>query len=329
MMNMKTTLIGGLVAAGLAIGTAHAGGAVSVDPKLPDYQRTSGVSGNLSSVGSDTLNNLMTLWAEAFQGHYPAVNVQIQGAGTSTAPPALTEGTSNFGPMSRAMRQGEIQAFEERHGYAPTLVRVAIDTIAVYVHRDNPIEGLTIPQVDAIFSSNRRCGAPNDITRWGQVGLTGAWANRDFTVYSRNAVSGTYGYFRQHALCDGDFKASINEQPGSASVVQGVSESINGIGYSGIGYITSGVRAVPLTKEANANGKYFAPTAENAASGDYPLSRFLYVYVNKHPTRGLAPLEREFLKLVLSKQGQEVVVRDGYIPLPASLIERQMKELGL
>jgi phosphate transport system substrate-binding protein len=253
--------------------------------------------------------------------------VQIQGAGTSTAPPAVTEGTANFGPMSRVMRQSEVQAFEQRHGYPPTLIPVAIDTIAVYVNRDNPIEGLTIKQVDAIFSATRRCGGGENITRWGQVGLTGAWANRDFTLYSRNAVSGTYGYFKQHALCDGDFKPSINEQPGSASVVQGLTESLNGIGYSGIGYITSGVRAVPLTK--NDSGPFYEASAENAASGDYPLSRFLYIAVNKHPNQPLPPMEREFIKLVLSKQGQEVVVRDGYIPLPAAVAERELKKLGL
>jgi phosphate transport system substrate-binding protein len=327
MMNLKTVLIGGLVAAGLAIGTAQAGGAVSVDPKLPDYKRTSGISGNLTSIGSDTLNNMMTLWAEGFQGEYPNVNIQVQGAGSSTAPPAVTEGTANLGPMSRAMKQGEIQAFEQKHGYPPTEVRVAIDMLAVYVHRDNPIEGMSIPQVDAVFSSTRRCGGAGDITRWGQLGLTGAWANRDFALYSRNAVSGTYGYFKEKALCDGDFKASINEQPGSASVVQGVSESINGIGYSGIGYMTSGVRAVPLSREDG--GKFIPASAEYAATGEYPMARFLYVYVNKHPTRGLSPLEREFLKMVLSKQGQEVVVRDGYIPLPAAAAEQQLKNLGI
>lgn len=318
-MAWKTGLLAAVAAVALTVSSAEA--------DMPEYTATSGISGNLSSVGSDTLNNLMTLWAETFQGFYPNVNVQIQGAGTSTAPPALTEGTANFGPMSRAMRDGEIQAFEERHGYAPTLVRVGIDTIAVFVHRDNPIEGLTIAQVDSIFSATRRCGYPNDITRWGQLGLTDAWANRDFTLYSRNAVSGTYGYFRQHALCDGDFKDSINEQPGSASVVQGVAETIGGIGYSGIGYQTSGVRVVPLARE---EGMPFAPAdAEHAADGSYPLARFLYVYVNKHPTDGLAPLEAEFLKLVNSKQGQDVVVRDGFIPLPASLVNRQREELGL
>lgn len=298
---------------------------VAVDPKLPEYQRASGVSGNLSSVGSDTLNNLMTLWAEAFRNVYPNVNVQIQGAGTSTAPPALTEGTSNFGPMSRAMRAGEIQAFEQRHGYPPTIMRVAVDMLAVYVHRDNPIEGLTLEQVDAVFSSTRRCGGASDITRWGQLGLTGAWANRDFTLYSRNAVSGTYGYFKQIALCDGDFKASINEQPGSASVVQGVSETINGIGYSGIGYITSGVRAVPLAPQHG--GPAYAPVADNA--DNYPLARFLYVAVNLHPQRGLQPLEREFAKLVFSRQGQEVVVRDGFIPLSAAMARSELQKLGI
>jgi phosphate transport system substrate-binding protein len=298
-----------------------------VDPAIPGYTRASGVSGNLSSVGSDTLNNLMTLWSEDFRGHYPNVNIQVQGAGTSTAPPALTEGTSNFGPMSRAMRQTETQAFEKRHGYPPTLVPVAVDVLAVYVHRDNPIQGLTIQQVDAIFSSTRRCGGPADITRWGQLGMTGAWANRDFTLYSRNAVSGTYGFFKENALCDGDFKPSINEQPGSASVVQGVTNSINGIGYSGIGYITPGVRAIPLSRK---QGEPFKEaSATNAADGSYPLARFLYLAVNKHPNRPLSPLEAEFLKMVLSKPGQEAVVRDGYIPLPLAVVQRERKTLGL
>ncbi len=298
-----------------------------VDPSLPDYVRASGVSGNLSSIGSDTLNNLMTLWAEEFAKFYPNVNVQIQGAGSSTAPPALTEGTAMLAPMSRPMRQSEIQEFEARFGYQPTELPVAIDMLAVYVNRDNPITSLSLPQVDAIFSATRRCGAPADIQRWGDLGLTGAWENRDFTLYSRNAVSGTYGFFKDNALCGGDFKSSINEQPGSSSVVQGVTESINGIGYSGIGYRTSGVRAVPLSADAGA--EVFEATAENGISGDYPLSRFLLVYINKHPNRELDPVTREFIKMVYSKQGQEVVDRDGYVPLPAPVIERVLVQLGI
>lgn len=292
-----------------------------VDPALPDYQKVSGVSGNLSSIGSDTLNNLMTLWAEDFKRTYPSVNIQIQGAGSSTAPPALTEGTANFGPMSRNMKDQEIEAFERRHGYKPTAVPVAIDALAIFVHKDNPIEGLTIPEVDAIFSSTRSCNHPEGITRWGQLGLSGPWTDRSIQLFGRNSVSGTYGYFKKNALCGGDFRNNVNEQPGSASVVQAVSASLNGIGYSGIGYQTSSVRTVPLSRNQGQN--YIEATAENAVQGDYPLSRFLYVYVNKAPNEPLPPLEREFLKMVLSKQGQRTVIRDGYIALPAQVANRE------
>jgi phosphate transport system substrate-binding protein len=304
---------------------ANAMAAQHIDPKLPTYKPTSGVSGNLSSVGSDTLANLMTLWAEEFKRAYPNVNIQIQAAGSSTAPPALTEHTSNIGPMSRKMKSKEEEAFEKKHGYKATPIRVAIDALAVYVHKDNPIKGLAIPEVDAIFSSTRKCGHGSDITQWGQVGLTGAWKNRDIQIYGRNSVSGTYGYFKKKALCKGDYKNTVNEQPGSASVVQSVSVSLNGIGYSGIGYKTSGVKAVALTKKPG--DPYIDASPENAASGKYPLSRYLYIYVNKHPNKPLPPLEREFIKLVLSKTGQQVVIKDGYIPLPDSVVEKELAKL--
>lgn len=294
-----------------------------LDPDLRDYKIASGVSGNLSSIGSDTLANLMTLWAEEFKRAYPNVNIQIQAAGSSTAPTALVEGTANFGPMSREMRDQEIEAFEIRHGYKPTAVPVAIDALAVYVHKDNPITAMTIAEVDAVFSSTRKCGAADVVSKWGQLGLGGAWENRDLQLFGRNSVSGTYGYFKSVALCKGDFKNSVNEQPGSASVVQGVTKSLNGIGYSGIGYRTSGVRSVAIA--AREGGDYIAATPENAISGEYPLGRFLFVYVNKAPNDPLAPLERAFMKMVLSKEGQEVVIKDGYIPLPAKVAQKQIE----
>lgn len=318
-----------LIAAMGVLAASLVGGQVAaeskVDPALPVYAKASGVSGNLSSVGSDTLANLMTLWAEAFKRQYPNVNIQVQAAGSSTAPPALTEGTSNLGPMSRKMKSGEIESFEKKYGYKPTPIRVAIDALAVYVHKDNPIKGLYLPQVDAIFSTTRKCGYPEDATRWGQVGLEGEWANRDIQLFGRNSVSGTYGYFKTHALCKGDFKNNVNEQPGSASVVQGVTASLNGIGYSGIGYKTSGVKAVPLAKKPG--DRFVEATPENAVAGKYPLARFLYIYVNKHPNQPLPPLEREFIKLVLSTTGQETVVKDGYVPLPASLVSKELAKL--
>jgi phosphate transport system substrate-binding protein len=308
-----------------AVAAAPLASAAEQATELPSYTRVSGVSGNLSSIGSDTLANLMTLWTEAFKREYPNVNIQVQAAGSSTAPLALTEGTANFGPMSRAMTDKEIQEFETRHGYKPTAFRVAIDALAVYVHKDNPLESLTIPQVDAIFSVTRRCGGPADISKWDQVGLTGSWVGRPMQLYGRNSVSGTYGYFKQEALCSGDFKNGVNEQPGSASVVQSVSASLNGIGYSGIGYVTSSVKALPLA--AREGDEPVAANAQNAVDGSYPLSRFLYVYVNKRPGERLSPIEEEFLKLVLSKEGQDIVAKDGYVALNARLAERELRKL--
>ena len=292
-----------------------------LDPNLPAYTKASGVSGNLSSVGSDTLANLMTLWAEEFKRNYPNVNVQIQAAGSSTAPPALTEGTSNIGPMSRKMKDKEIASFEKKFGYKPTAIPVAIDALAVFVHKDNPVKGMSIAEVDAIFSSTRKCGGEKEISKWGDLGLSGAIAGQDVQIYGRNSVSGTYGYFKKKALCKGDYKSSVNEQPGSASVVQSVSTSLNGIGYSGIGYKTSSVKAVALAKKGT---DYVEATPDNAVTGKYPLSRFLYVYVNKKPNQPLAPLEREFITMVVSKIGQEVVVKDGYIPLPAKVVAKTL-----
>jgi len=314
-----------VAALGLAAGFVAGSAAATVDTALPDYKASSGVTGNFSSVGSDTLNNLMTLWAEDFKRLYPSVNIQIQGAGSSTAPPALTEGTANFGPMSRSMKDQEIQAFEQKYGYKPTAIGVAIDALAVFVNKDNPIKGLSISQADAIFSATRKCGAAKDAKRWGDVGLTGDWVSKPIQLYGRNSVSGTYGYFKEHALCKGDFKNNVNEQPGSASVVQSVATGLNAIGYSGIGYKTSGVRAVPLSKVDG--GELEEATEANAISGKYPLARVLYVYVNKAPNKPLAPMELEFLKMVLSKKGQQVVEKDGYIPLPAKLAEKELAKI--
>lgn len=315
----RTSIAAMLLSSSMALAQAEAAG------ELPEYERVSGVSGTLSSIGSDTLANLMTLWTEEFKRQYPNVTIQVQAAGSSTAPPALTEGTASFGPMSRAMKDKEIEAFETRHGYKPTAVRVAIDALAVYVHKDNPIESLTIPEVDAMFSVTRRCGADAEISRWGDLGLAGSWASRPIQLYGRNSVSGTYGYFKETALCSGDFKNTVNEQPGSASVVQAVSTSLNSVGYSGIGYLTSGVKAVPLAQYADAPAVEATP--DNAVSGEYPLARYLYIYVNKRPGTPLQPLEREFLKMVLSKSGQEVVGKDGYVPMTPRLVSRELRKL--
>jgi len=297
--------------------------AVKVDASIPSYSKTSGVSGNLSSVGSDTLNNLMTLWAEGYKKEYPNIRIQIEGKGSSTAPPALIQGTSQLGPMSRLMKAEEIDAFEKKYGYKPTAVRVAVDGLAVFVNKDNPVKGLTLQQVDGIFSKGHACGG-KAINTWGQAGVA-EWANQPISLYGRNSASGTYGYFKEHALCKGDYRDTVKEQPGSASVVQGVTEDKFAVGYSGVGYKTSGVRAVPLA--AKAGGQYVEDSAENILSGKYPIARFLYVYVNKAPNKPFDPMVREFVKYVLSQQGQTTVVKDGFIPLPAKIVQEELAKL--
>ena len=297
---------------------------VQVDPAIPAYTQVSGISGNLNSVGSDTLNNLMALWAEGFRKEYPNVNIQIEGKGSSTAPPALIAGTSQLGPMSREMKNSEIDEFEKKFGYKPTAIRVAIDALAIFVNKDNPIEGLTLTQVDGAFSSTRKSGGP-DIATWGQLGLKGEWENRPISLFGRNSASGTYGYFKDHAIGKGDLKNTVKEQPGSSGVIQGITSDIGGIGYSGIGYITSGVRAVPL---ALAPGKFIEANYENCLNGDYPLARFLYVYINHKPGTPLEPLTTEFLKYVLSKAGQEVAVKDGYYPIPKDIVDEILQTVN-
>lgn len=298
---------------------------IEVDKDLKSYEKTSGVTGTLNSIGSDTLNNLMTLWAEGFKAQYPNVNIQIEGKGSSTAPPALIEGTAQLGPMSREMKASEIDAFEKKYGYKPTEIKVAIDALAVFVHKDNPIKGLSMQQVDSIFSSTYKAGG-KDITKWGELGMEGAWAARPISLYGRNSASGTYGFFKEVALAKGDFKATVKEQPGSSSVVQGIGGDLAGIGYSGIGYKTSEVRALPVASKDGAD--YVPADYENCLDGDYPLARFLYIYLNKKPGAPADKLVEEFIKFVQSTHGQNVVVKDGYFPMPAKIAEEETSKVS-
>ncbi len=335
---MKTTAILCLsfaaLAASNALGQAASAAApssqaanVKLDPAFPAYKATQGVSGAIKSVGSDTMNNLMTLWGEGFKIAYPNVTIEVEGKGSSTAPPALIAGTATFGPMSRSMKDKEVDDFEKAFGYKPLAVETSIDMLAVYVHKDNPIASLTLQQVDAIFSGTRKGGLEKDIKTWGELGLTGEWADKPISLYGRNSASGTYGYFKEHALFKGDFKNTVKEQPGSSSVVQGVASDRYAIGYSGIGYKTADVLALPLA--ADAKSKPIAATPENAYTGEYPLARFLYLYLNVKPNTKLDPLRREFISYLYSKNGQEQVIKDGFYPVTVAIAKRNLEKVGL
>ena len=260
-----------LSAVALAVNVVVATSAIALDQSLPAYRPVSGLSGSIKSVGSDTLGHEMTLWAKAFGSLYPDVKLHIEAAGSATAPGALLEGASQFGPMSRPMTAEESAAFEAKYGYKLSRFRVAVDALAVYVNKDNPIPCLTLPQVSEIFSSNRKAPGSVNIRTWGDLGLTGDWAGRPIALYSRNTLSGTYEYFRETALYGGDYKPGIKLLPGSEAVIQNVADDKFAIGYSGIGYKTDGVRTVPLAS-------YYGGTCDDAAveptlSGKNPIAR--------------------------------------------------------
>ena len=300
-----------------------------IDPDLPAYRTSPGVSGSIKSVGSDTMNNLMTLWAEGFQRYYPNVRAEIEGKGSSTAPPALIAGTATFGPMSRDMKSSEVDAFDAKYGYKPVLLPAAIDMLAVYVHRDNPTERLTLAQLDAIYSPHRKGGFPRSIRKWGHpaLGLVDEWKHRSISLYGRNAASGTYAYFKENALFGGDYRDSVIELPGSSSVVQAIAADKYAIGYSGIGFATAGVRTVPLALDDASPA--VPPRPQFALTGEYPLARFLWVAVNYKPGSELDPLRKEFIKYIYSLPGQSDVVKDGYFPVSREIADKALKSVGL
>lgn len=306
----------------LALPVMHAAARqVTIDPELPVYRATSAVSGSVKSIGSDTMNNLMTLWGEEFKVFYPSAQIEIEGKGSSTAPTALIEGQAHFGPMSRPMKSTEVDQFEAKFGYEPVALRAGIDALAVFVHRDCPLDEISIEQLTAVFSVSGR-----DMT-WGDLGVTNPdWRARPISLYGRNSASGTYGFFKSVALQGNDFKANVKEQPGSSAVVQGVATDRFSMGYSGVGYATADVKMLRVSVDG---GEAVPPTAEYANTGEYPLARFLYVYVNADPIKGLDPLRAEFVKLMFSRQGQEVVIKDGYFPISAQVAREDLQACGI
>jgi phosphate transport system substrate-binding protein len=301
--------------------------AFALDQNLPAYQPVAGISGQLKSVGSDTLDHEMQLWAKGFEKIYPDVKIEIEGKGSATAPAALLEGVSQFGPMSRFMTAEETDAFEKKFGYKVTAFPVAMDALAVYVNKDNPIKCLSMVEVDRIFSSTRKGSGGRSIDTWGDVGLTGEWATKPISIYGRNTISGTYEFFRQLVLYGGEYKPEVKQQVGSETVVQGVAGDKFAIGYSGIGYKTDGVRAVPLGIASSLN--CHGTSEEETRSGKYPIARFLYIYLNKKPNEALDPLRGEFIKFILSKDGQSLTEQGGYYPITNEMREAELKKLGL
>ena len=290
---------------------------------LPTYQIATGVSGNLYAIGSDTMVEVMTYWAEAFRAQYPDVSITLDEKGSNTAPPALLSGESNLAPMSRPMTAGEISAFTSRYGYPPTEVIVAIDALSVFVHRENPLQGLTLQQVERLFSAIPR-SAQQRLTSWDQL-PTSKLERAAIKLYGRNPLSGTYSYFKKNVLHGDDFAPELQELPTSKELIDSIATDTFGIAYCGISYQNSGVRTVPIGATDN---NYYPPTVENCLNDKYPIARKLYIYINKSPHVALPSAIREFLRFALSRSGQEVVISSGLSSLPLKHVTASLQLLG-
>ncbi|MEG3079146.1 phosphate ABC transporter substrate-binding protein [Halomonas sp. 5021] len=278
------------------------------------------VSGTLGAVGSDTMAGLMLRWGEALTTQYPEINVQFQASGSASAPPALLAGTTRIGPMSRRMTHEERNAFIERYGYPPLELRVARDALIVIVHRHNPLSAISRQDVDAVFSTTQACGGEQSIARWETLTQDATAPSGRIALHGRNMASGTYGLFRQRALCDGEFRPDISEYMGASAVVAAVGESYRAMGYSGHNHLTPSVKALSLT---TTQGNAVPPSETAIQSGDYPLSRYLYIYVNLPPDESLPAAERAFLDLIMSTEGQKITRASGFVPLPLDDLEAQ------
>jgi phosphate transport system substrate-binding protein len=326
-MLVRREVLGVLAAVVVAVLPNPIQAQVKVDPKLPEFKAVQGVSGNLKIVGSDTMKTEMGLLSEGFAKFYPNVRFEIEGKGSATAPPALLDGTSQFAPMSRGMKAKEVDDFKKKYGYPPVALPTSIDMLEVYVHKDNPIKGLTLQQVDAVFSRTRKGGYAKAINTWGDLGLKGEWADKPITLYGRNKISGTNKFFLEHALFNGAFRDEVKEQLGSDAVVEHVANDKYAIGYSGMGSKSAGVKSLPLALDIKS--QYIAPEPENAYSGDYPLTRMLLLYAIQRPGTELDPLRREFIRYLYSQQGQSDVLRSGFLPLGSHIATRALASVEL
>lgn len=290
---------------------------------LPPYLRRAAVSGLLGSTGSDTMNNLMTLWAEAFQRLHPGMDIQVEGKGSSTGPAALLSGTAQLAPMSRPMKAEEVSRLRKRHGRAPLGIPVALDALAVFVHRAHPLDSLDLDRLGAAFAAG---AGPLPVETWGDLGVTGPLARRFIRLYGRNSASGTSGFFRERVLGNRYFKDRVQEQMGSGALIAALARDPLGLGYCGIGYRTSGVKTLALKRDPASPA--LLPGHAALRSGLYPLSRNLFIYVLKPRGGSLDPRTEEFLRFILSRDGQEIAAREGYLPLTPAALEAALAALA-
>ncbi len=295
-----------------------------VDPQIPSYVAQETVSGKLEIAGSETMKPLIDAWMRDLTRRHPGLKPVVASAGSETGLEAILQHRTGIAAMSRRMSTDEISAFVKEYGFEPTEVPVANDALAVFVHKDNPITGLSLEELDAMFCRERQRGLSYDIDSWGLVGLMDEWFEAPIRLYGRNGKSGTSALFRDEVCKGGTFRPRLVDAPGSASVVLDVVKDPQGIGFSAIGYKTSMVRPVPIAMVKG--GRYVEPTFHSVMDGSYPLERHLYLYIAKPPKTPPAPALKELVRFALSQQGQQLALDHGYFPLSPMEITRLLSK---
>lgn len=306
----------------LAVGLS----AIAVADELPEYQPGSLGKTSLSSVGSDSMADLVDLWAAEFNKFHPQTKVQVVSRGSATAPAALIEGTADVGPMARPMKSVELEKFKRSYGFEPTQIRTAMAGVAIYVSKSNPIKSISFEQLDALYSKSMNRGAKAEIASWQDLGVNLGVSKNDVMLLGAGLSSFARSFFRQQVLMLGDFSSDVTMTADTASMLETISLNDNAIGFGAVlDEIPEGVRLLPVSRSGD--GKAVLPTKTALRNGDYPLGRFLNVYIVREPGKEIDPETKEFLRFVLSKNGQAIVAEEGLLPLPVSIAKQELAKL--
>jgi phosphate transport system substrate-binding protein len=294
--------------------------ATELDNTLPDYRRSVEVSGKLRSVGSSALTQMLNRWAEDFKRVHPAFELEVVGGGSGSGPPALTDGQADLAPMSRPMNTAERSAFRTKHGYDPIQITVGLDALAIYVNKNNPIQKISLRELDALYSITRKRGG-RELTTWGELGATGDWADKSIRVFGPQSSQGMYGVFRTEILDGGEYRYDMRTEPVASAIVQGVGADDYAIGFASQSLASARTRALAISELPDSAATL--PTHANALKETYPLARKLFVYLNRKPGTPLPPLVQEFVTFICSKQAQRINLELDGFPLNAAMAERQ------
>jgi phosphate transport system substrate-binding protein len=310
----------------LLIAANSASAQVTLDQSLPAYRPINALTGELTIVGSDAMTQLADVWAERFKQFYPDVQIKILSASSTRSLLAVQQGQAQIGLMSREVLPEEIDAFQQAAGHEPTILVSSYERIAVLVNNQNPIQGLTLADLDALYSATRKRGRAA-IGAWGDLGVGGALARTPVNVLVRDETTGPPALVKALVLQGEDYRADAARHDSYLSLVKAVAADPSAIGFAGTTYLLKGVRPVPIAIEADQ--PFVAVDSEAADLGQYPLVRPQHLVVSYRGPETQTEIQREFLKYIFSDMGQEDVVTAGFQPIPGNPAKVARQAVGL